>query len=84
MLDVDNLNPLRHEPSAVNHAIRLESNLIQTEISGSTVTANALLLLRPAAETGELKLTATGNFSRDIAIKGRPVAIFVVKAHNPG
>src|SRR5262249_51383838 len=46
------------------HAIRLEPDLANTEISGSAVTANALLLLRRAAETGGLKLTATGNLSR--------------------
>jgi hypothetical protein len=61
MLDFDSLNALRHEPSANNHAIRLESNVIEAEIS---VTANALLLLRRAAETGGLKLTATGNLLR--------------------
>jgi hypothetical protein len=57
---------LRHEPSASNHAIRLEPDLADAEISGSAVTANALLLLRRAAETGGLKLTATGNLSRAV------------------
>jgi hypothetical protein len=52
MLDFDSLNALRHEPSAKNYAIRLVSNLMEAEISGSAVTANALLLLRLAAETG--------------------------------
>jgi hypothetical protein len=49
--------PLRHEPSASNHAIRLEPDLADGKISGSAVTANALLLIRRAAETGGLKLT---------------------------
>src|ERR1700752_2642855 len=66
MLDFDSFNALRHEPSASNHAIRLEPDLTDAEISGSAVTANALVLLRRAAETGGLKLTATGNLSRAV------------------
>jgi hypothetical protein len=66
ILDFDSFNALRHEPSASNHAIRLEANLAGTEISGSAVTANALILLRRAADTGGLKLTATGNLSRAV------------------
>jgi hypothetical protein len=66
MLEFDSFNALRHEPSASNHAIRLETNLTTTEISGSAVTVNALLLLRRAADTGGLKLTATGNLSRAV------------------
>jgi hypothetical protein len=66
MLEFNSLNALCYEPSASNHAIRLEANLTQTECSGSAVTANALLLLRRAAETGGLKLTATGNLSRAV------------------
>ena len=64
MLEFNSLNALRHEPSGTNHAIRLEPDLANEEISGSAVTANALLLIRRAAETGGLKLTATGNLSR--------------------
>jgi hypothetical protein len=64
MLEFDSLNALRHEPSTSNQAIRLEANLADAEISGSAVTANALLLLRRAAETAGPKLTATGNLSR--------------------
>ena len=58
--------PLRHEPSTNNHAVRLEPDLADAEISESVVTANALILLRRAAETGRLKLTATGNLSRAV------------------
>src|ERR1700720_807437 len=66
MLDFDSFNALHDQPSASNPAIHLEPNLTATEISGSAVTANALLLLRRAAETGGLKLTATGNLSRAV------------------
>jgi hypothetical protein len=66
MLEFNSLNALRHEPSGKNHAIRLEPDLADVEISGSAVTANALLLLRRAAETSGLKLTATGNLSRAV------------------
>lgn len=64
MLDFDSFNALHDEPSGSNRAIRLEPNLANSEISGSAVTANALILLRRGAETGGLKLTATGNLSR--------------------
>ena len=64
MLEFNSLNALRHEPSTTNQAIRLEPDLVNAEISGSAVTANSLILLRRAAETGGLKLTATGNLSR--------------------
>jgi hypothetical protein len=66
ILDYDSFDALRHEPSASNHAIRLEPDLADAEICGSAVTANALILLRRAAETGGLKLTATGNLSRAV------------------
>jgi hypothetical protein len=46
MLDFDSVNALRHEPSANNHALRLEADLSEKEISGSAITANALILLR--------------------------------------
>jgi hypothetical protein len=48
------------------NAIRLEPKLTVTEVSVSAVTVNAMLLLRRAAETGGLKLTATGNLSRAV------------------
>jgi hypothetical protein len=63
MLEFDSFNALHDEPSANNHAIRLEASLSGSEISGSAITANALILLRGAAETGGLKLTATGYLS---------------------
>jgi hypothetical protein len=66
VLEFDSFNALHDEPSASNPAIHLEADLTQTEISGSAVTANALILLRRAAETGGLKLTATGNLSRAV------------------
>jgi hypothetical protein len=66
MLEFDSFNALQDEPSTNNNAIRLEANLSGTDISGSAVTANALLLLRRAAETGGLKMTATGNLSRAV------------------
>jgi hypothetical protein len=66
MLEFDSLNALRHQPSTNNHAIRLEPDLGDAEISGSAVTANALILLQRAAEAGGLKLTATGNLSRAV------------------
>jgi hypothetical protein len=66
MLEYDSFNSLRKEPSASNQAIRLEPSLTQTDLSGSAVTRNALLLLRRAADRGGLALTATGNVSRAV------------------
>jgi hypothetical protein len=66
MLEFDSFNALHDEPSATNEAIRLDPNLTATEVSGSAVAANALLLLRRAADTDGLKLTATGNLSRAV------------------
>jgi hypothetical protein len=66
MLDLDSFAALHDEPSAGNQAIRLEPSLTETDLSGSAVTRNALLLLRRAIETGGLKLTATGNLSRAV------------------
>src|ERR1700732_3317047 len=66
MLEFNSLNALRQEPSGGNHAIRLEPDLTDAEISESAITANALILLRRAAEIGGLKLTATGNLSRAV------------------
>jgi hypothetical protein len=64
MLEFNSFNALHDEPSASNRAIRLEPNLAEAEISGSAIVANALLLLRRAADSNGLKLTATGNLSR--------------------
>jgi hypothetical protein len=69
MLEFDSFNALHEEPTASNPAIRLEANLTGAEISQSAVTANALVLLRRAADTGGLKLTATGNLSRAVVLE---------------
>jgi hypothetical protein len=64
VLELGSFNGLRHEPSAANRTIRLEPNLTQTDLSGSAIARNAQTLLRRAADTDGLKLTATGNLSR--------------------
>jgi hypothetical protein len=66
MLEFDSFNALQHEPSARNRAIRLEPNLIDTDLTRSAVVRTALVLLRHAIETGGLKLTQTGNLSRAV------------------
>jgi hypothetical protein len=66
MLEFDSFNALHEEPSTKNNAIRFEPKLTATEISASAVAVNTILLLRRAAETGGLKLTATGNLSRAV------------------
>ena len=66
MLEFGSYNALNHEPSADNQEIRLDPNLTETDLSGSAITRNALLVLRRATDTGGLKLTATGNLSRAV------------------
>src|SRR5438270_8327820 len=48
MLEFGSFNALLDEPSASNHAIRLEPNLAEAEVSESAIVANALILLRRA------------------------------------
>jgi hypothetical protein len=71
MLEYHSHSALHEEPSASNHAIRLEPDLAEAEISGSAIMTNTLLLLRQAAEVGGLKLTATGNLSRAVVAEMR-------------
>jgi hypothetical protein len=66
LLEFDGYRLLHEEPSARNQAIRLEPNLMRTDLSGSAVTRNTLVLLRRAVETDGLKLTTTGNLSRAV------------------
>jgi hypothetical protein len=66
MLDFDSFNALHDQPSASNHAIRLEANLTETDLSGSAVARTARILLLRAVDEGGLKLTATGNLSRSV------------------
>jgi hypothetical protein len=65
LLEYDSYRALHGEPSVRNQAIRLEPNLTQTDLAGSAVTRNALLVFR-AADRGGLALTATGNLSRAV------------------
>src|SRR6266404_1478799 len=64
LLTFESLLALRHEPSAVQTAIRIANDLSVGEIAVSPVARNALILLRQAIERVGLPLTATGNLSR--------------------
>src|SRR5262252_892015 len=66
LLTIESLRALRHEPSAVQTAIRIADDLSVDEIAGSPVARNTLILLRQAIERGGLSLTATGNLSRAV------------------
>jgi hypothetical protein len=66
LLTFESLLALRHEPSAVQTAIRIANDLSVGEIAGSPVARNTLILLRQAIEHGGLPLTATGNLSRAV------------------
>ena len=66
LLTFESLLALRHEPSAVQTAIRIANDLSVGEIASSPVARNTLILLRQAIERGGLALTATGNLSRAV------------------
>ena len=66
LLKMESLNALRREPSKDNRALRLANDLTGVEIAASAVTRNTLILLRRAADSDGLKLTATGNLSRTV------------------
>jgi hypothetical protein len=66
LLTFESLQALRHEPSAVQTAIRIANDLTVGEIAGSPVVCNTLILLRQTIERGGLPLTATGNLSRAV------------------
>ena len=63
---MESMNGLRREPSKDNRALCLANDLTDVEIAASAVTRNALILLRRAADSDGLKLTATGNLSRTV------------------
>src|SRR6266540_6418314 len=64
LLTFESLRALRHEPSAVQTAIRIANDLSVRETAASPVARNTLILLRRAIERVGLPLTATGNLSR--------------------
>ena len=64
LLTFESLRALRHEPSAVQAAIRIANDLSVGETAASPLARNTLILLRQAIERGGLPLTATGNLSR--------------------
>ena len=66
LLNFESLRALRQEPSRQNRAISLSSDLTDAEIAGSAMVRNALILLERANEADGLKLTATGNLSRNV------------------
>jgi hypothetical protein len=66
LLTFESLRTLRHEPSAVQAAIRIANDLSVGETAASPLARNTLILLRQAIERGGLSLTATGNLSRAV------------------
>lgn len=66
LLDQASFDALRRPPASQEPAIRLAHDLTSEEISQSAVTRNALILLHAASLGPGLKLTATGNLSRQV------------------
>jgi hypothetical protein len=66
LLEFESFNALREEPSRKNRALSLASDLTDAEIAASAVTRSALILLERAHDGDGLKLTATGNLSRNV------------------
>ena len=66
MLDQASFHALRNPPAPRGAAMRLASDLTPEEIGQSAVARNALILLHAASMGPGLKLTATGNLSRQV------------------
>lgn len=65
LLDQESFHALRHPP-APHGAVRLATDLTPEEIGQSDIARNALILLHAASVGPGLKLTATGNLSRQV------------------
>ena len=66
LLDFDSFCALKEEPSRENRTISLSKDVTDAEIKLSAVARNILILLERANEGQGLKLTATGNLSRNV------------------
>jgi hypothetical protein len=66
LLDQNSFAALHRPPSPHGSALKLATNLTPGEIAQSAVTRNALILLHAASVAPGLKLTATGNLSRQV------------------
>jgi hypothetical protein len=66
LLTLDSLKELQQTPSKESRALTLANDLTPPEVARSAVARKALILLRSAADSGGLKLTATGNLSRSV------------------
>jgi hypothetical protein len=66
LLDQQSFASLGEPPSPTGGAIRLASDLTDQELQKSAIAQNALILLHAAADGPGLKLTATGNLSRNV------------------
>jgi len=71
LLDDRSFTALRHPPSPRSSAIQLATDLTPAEIGQSAVARNALILLHAASVAPGLKLTATGNLSRQVVAEMR-------------
>ena len=66
LLDEASFAALQWPPTPTAGPIRLAANLTHEEIQQSAVARNAAVLLRAAAASPGLKMTATGNLSRGV------------------
>ena len=66
LLDQDSFQALRRPPETPGSVIRLARDLSPAEMGQSIVASRMAILLRAAIEAPGLKLTATGNLSRNV------------------
>lgn len=69
LLDETSFAALSRPPSSATGPIRLAPDLTEAETQQSAIARNTLLLLRSAATDPGLKMTATGNLSRDVVAR---------------
>lgn len=69
LLNESSFAALSRPPSPVTGPIRLSSDLTYEETQQSAIARNTLVLLRSASAGPGLKMTATGNLSRDVVAR---------------
>ena len=66
LLDFASFNALRHDPVTAGGPIRLANDLVREHVEQSAVVRNTRILLEAALIGPGLKMTATGNLSRNV------------------
>lgn len=72
LLSAESFVALRREQLGLGGSLRLSEDLDETEVSGSAMVENTVILLQHALDSSGLKLTATGNLTRAVVAEMIP------------